>query len=501
MFRNFKRIIFTIFSLMLLLACGSKTTDTNKDEVVKLKWYMSISPVAPDTDKVIGELNKYTREKIGVEIEYIPIAVADYKEKMPTLINSGQDFDIAFTAAWTTNYLQFAQKDAWYDITELLPKYAKETYEFVPKTIWNAVKVDGKIYGVPTYKEMGAQRGILYNKSLADKYGIDVSSIKTIQDYEKVLEQVMAKSKAEGQKMIGIAGLKYNNIFGYEALLNNSELPASYAVDQFNFFNDVKGKVFNQYETKDYENYLNLAHNWFKKGYTSPDPVEYSRDYAARDNDFSTGKLFSYVIQYAPGYKESLSKSLGFEVGFIPLSTPLFQTNNAMGGILAISSASKHPEKALEFLNLLNTDIYVGTLIRHGIEGIHHSAVGTDRTDQTLGGTLSPDKNGYMYTFGWQFGTVFNQKWDISYPENVVELFTEYNKQAIPTPHIGLTIDSSNIQNQIAAVTNVVKKYAEALESGQQDPKALSEFRKELKENGADDIVVEVQKQVDNFKK
>lgn len=93
------------------------------DEIVTLKWYMSINPVAPDTDKVIEKLNEYTREKIGAEIDYTVIANPDYKEKMPTLINSGDYFDICFTSNWTTNYLQFAAKDAFLDITELLPEY------------------------------------------------------------------------------------------------------------------------------------------------------------------------------------------------------------------------------------------------------------------------------------------------------------------------------------------------------------------------------------------
>ena len=63
--------------------------ETSSDEIVTLKWYMSINPVAPDTDKVIEKLNEYTRDKIGVEIDYTVIANPDYKEKMPTLINSG----------------------------------------------------------------------------------------------------------------------------------------------------------------------------------------------------------------------------------------------------------------------------------------------------------------------------------------------------------------------------------------------------------------------------
>ena len=37
-------------------------------EITTLTWYMSINPVAADTDKVIEALNEYTREKIGVEM-------------------------------------------------------------------------------------------------------------------------------------------------------------------------------------------------------------------------------------------------------------------------------------------------------------------------------------------------------------------------------------------------------------------------------------------------
>lgn len=132
-------------------------TDASKtaEEPVTLKWYMSLNPVDADTDKVIAALNEYTKEKIGVTIDYTVIANPDYKEKMPTLINSGEYFDICFTADWTTNYVQFVAKDAFMDITDAVKQYAPETYEFIPESLWKAVSVNGKIYGVPSYKEMG----------------------------------------------------------------------------------------------------------------------------------------------------------------------------------------------------------------------------------------------------------------------------------------------------------------------------------------------------------
>lgn len=180
---------------------GETTADkgNTSDEVVTLKWYMSINPVAPDTDKVIEKLNEYTREKIGVEIDYTVIANPDYKEKMPTLINSGDYFDICFTSNWTTNYLQFAAKDAFLDITALLPEYAKETYEFIPEALWKAAAVDGKIFGVPSYKEMGWQSGFFVNSDMADEYGIDLSKVKTLEDYTEVLDTVHEKSTAAGK--------------------------------------------------------------------------------------------------------------------------------------------------------------------------------------------------------------------------------------------------------------------------------------------------------------
>lgn len=58
---------------------GESTEAPANDDVVTLKWYMSINPIAADTDKVIEKLNEYTREKIGVEIDYQVIANPDYK--------------------------------------------------------------------------------------------------------------------------------------------------------------------------------------------------------------------------------------------------------------------------------------------------------------------------------------------------------------------------------------------------------------------------------------
>ena len=493
-------------SVGLLAGCGSSdapsgSTGSGDDEITTLIWYMSINPVAADTDKVIAKLNEYTREKIGVEIDYKVIANPDYKEKMPNLINAGEYYDICFTSNWTTDYLQFTSKEAFLDITELLPQYAKETYDFIPEAVWDAVKVNGSIYGVPSYKEMGWQGGIVYNSDMAEAYGIDMSAVKTLEDYTEVLEVVAEKSKAEGKNVVGVSGLTnaWPMAAPYESLTGNPKLPAAAAVPEFNNFQDVSGQaVFNQYASEEYMNYCQIVRGWNQAGYLGGDPVNYDSDIANRDNDFNNGALFSYFIQYAPGTSESMSASSGHGVGFVPLMEPLFETRSAMGGLLAISYASEHPDKALEFINLLNTDEYVGTLIRHGIEGEHYTAVGDNQVDKTMGGTLTD--NGYDYTYGWQFGTPFNQKWDISYPDNIEQLFQDYNDSAVISPNNGFTFDMIPVETQVAALTNVIAEYAPSLETGSVDPaEYIPKFLDALNANGVDTLLQEVDAQLTSF--
>lgn len=489
----------------LIGGCGAKGGEGKQSpadkEITTLTWYMSINPVAPDTDEVIAELNKYTRDKIGVEIDYKVIANQDYMEKMPNLINAGEYFDICFTSNWTTNYLQFAKKDAFLDISKLLPEYAEETYKLIPEALWDAVTIDGSIYGVPSYKELGWQGGILYNSDMAEEYGIDMSRVKTLDDYTEILHTVSEKSKTAGKDVIGIAGVtngwKLSN--PYEGLAGNVQLPAVAAVPEFDNFKDMSDEtVFNQYASKEYMDYCKTVYGWNQAGYLGGDPVNYDSDTANRDNDFNNGALFSYFIQYAPGAAEALSKSSGHKVEFLPLMKPLFETNSALGGLLAVSSASEHPDKALEFINLLNTDEYVGTMIRHGIEGKHYETVDEKRIDKTMGGTLT--ENGYDYTYGWQFGTPFNQKWDISYPEDIEEQFRAYNEEAVISSHNGFSFNIVPVETQIAALTNVIAEYSPSLETGSVDPeKYIPKYLEALEANGEKSLREEVARQLEDF--
>lgn len=108
--------------------------------------------------------------------------------------------------------------------------------------------------------------------------------------------------------------------------------------------------------------------------------------------------------------------------------------------------------------------------------------------------------NGYDYTYGWQFGTPFNQKWDISYPENIADLFQQYNDAAIISPNNGFTFNAVPVETQVAALTNVISEYAPSLETGSVDPNEyIPKFLNAMNANGAQDGLDEVFSQLDAF--
>lgn len=464
-------------------------------EITNITWYVPQDKTQTDEQKVFDELNKYTEEKIGVHVKQIIYKNADYNEKVPTMIASGQKYDICFTASWGNKFLPNVQRGAYLDITELLPQYAKETKDLIPEMVWKASTVNGKIYAIPAYKEIGSQPGLMINSDLAKKAGIDLTKIKTFADLEPVLKQV--KEKLPG--VIPYANSNFNLLYAYEPLGGSQTMPAAAAVPGFSEFSDQGNKVFNLYDTKEFEDYCKLMYSWKQAGYVPDDPVTYDTDNAGRDRDDQANKLFSWIISYAPGYKDSRAATIGHGVEYIPLRDSLWTGG---GGMMAISALSDHPNQSLEFLNLVNTDPYVATLIRHGIKDVHYKDVevnGVKMADPYATG-FTAENHPYNIPFGWQFGCVFPQEWVNSYPSDIVDQFKAYNDSAKSVAHLGFNPDLSNIGTEQAALSNVVEQYLNPLSKGMANPATdIAAFRKALKDNGVDKFIADIQTQIDTW--
>lgn len=462
---------------------AEKGENGNSSTPVTLNWYMYLDAIQPDQAKVIDKLNEYLKDKNNVTINAHFFEASEYGTKMPVIISSGQDYDICFAATWgTVNYVQTATTGAFMKLDQnVLEKEAPETLKAIPDMIWDSSKVNGNIYGVPCYKEAGMQYGLMVNADIAREYGIDYKNVKSWED----LEGVLSKLHQKAPDIIGLDPVALWGAVNFTQIVSSSVGVVNIPGHEV-FADQKENTVVNQYAAPEFKDFCNTMHKWFKAGYLPQNPQTYSDD--TRNSDDKAGRLFSWVIGYAPDYEKTYSSTVGHNEDYIPLTPVLFQ---GASNFQCISAKSKNQEAALQFLNLVNTDKTVGNLLRHGIEGVHYK-MSNGRVEQT-------DKS-YGFDMGWQFGSVFNQNWVSTYPADIAESYENWNAQAVDNPLLGFTFDDSNSKNQIAALTNVVKQYADPLVLGTVDQtQTLSAFLKALNENGVEDLLKEEQKQVDAF--
>ncbi|GJM70899.1 hypothetical protein HMSSN036_31150 [Paenibacillus macerans] len=82
-----------------------------------------------------------------------------------------------------------------------------------------------------------------------------------------------------------------------------------------------------------------------------------------------------------------------------------------------------------------------------------------------------------------------------------MELYKTWNENATISPVLGFVFDSSKVQSQIGALTNIVKQYKNTLFTGQKDPEpVLREMNQKLKAAGIDEVIKELQFQLDAFR-
>ncbi|MGL5506845.1 MAG: ABC transporter substrate-binding protein [Paraclostridium sp.] len=463
----------------VLTGCSSSNDDTKaKGEnggTTELVWYMIGTP-QPDQAKVLEEMNKYTAEKIGVTVDLRMVDWGDYGQKMQVITSSGEPYDICFASDYALN----AQKGAYLEITdEMLDKNAKELKEAIDPLFLEGASINGKLYGIPANKEVGQQMVWAYNAKMAKDAGVDMTNVKTLEDLEPVLEKVKAKNP--DLKMPMAAGEKFMPYMPYDLLLGEN-LPFAISLE-----GDSK-KVVNLYEQDDVENTLKTLRRYYQKGLIHPQ--------AATDTDpheMSVENWFVRKEQFAPGAGEMWSSNAGYEIGYTAMHDPLTINNSVTGSVMSISATSQNPDEAMKYLNLLNTDEYLRNLVDRGIKDVHY----TENEDGTI--TKTDAAKGYNMP-SWALGNVFITKSFDTDPKDRIEQYEKFNEGAVASPTLGFYVDTTEISNEIASISNIVQEFKAPLFTGTVDTeKQLGELNKKLKAAGLDKVMENIQAQYDKW--
>ena len=458
------------------------TIDTSQP--VELTWYYIGTGQQEGVGEVEEEINKYLKEKtnLNATVKLYCFDYGSYPQKIQAMIAAGEPFDICFTSSWANNYYLNARKGAFVALNDLIPAYAPKTFELIDPGFIKGTQIDGINYAVPTNKEAAHQWGFVIRKDIIDKYNMDISTIKKFEDIEPFLK-IVKENEPGMYPLEAVIGESPFRVLDFDRI-GDQRYPGV-------VYNDSQDmKVFNELEAPETLAFFETMHKFYEAGYIREDAATVT-DYT---QDQKAGKVFAAIRSLKPGKDIEESNTFGYELVQVPVTPPVKSNAEMTGSLQAISSTSKKPERALMFLELVNTDPVLNNMINYGIEGKHYIKV----SDNVI--KAGPELDKYNPGTGWVFGNQFiSYVWDNEAPDKWQQ-FLDFNKQAIETKTLGFVFDAEPVKTQIAQCVNVWDQYMPGLETGTVDPhEVLPEFIKALKDAGADEIIAEKQKQLDEW--
>jgi putative aldouronate transport system substrate-binding protein len=457
---------------------GATQTAPKLPEVELSFYYLTFSEQR-DLQLVQDEVNKLLKEKINATVKLNALTWDNFIQKTNIMSAAGESFDMMWMANWMNSYVGNVTKGALLPLDELIDKHMPKTKQSLPKEMWDATRVNGKIYGVPNKQIYSAPKGIGIMKTYVDKYNVDMNSIKTYEDVIPIFEKIKKDHPDVllGNMLIGdTPGLKFENLG-----------------DGFNQIraDDKQAKVFNVYESEEFKKLLKQNTEWNKKGWVDPRGALPGQDFGA---EIKAGK---YPIQLGkpikPGVESDTKAQTGLDYVYKALETPLASTGSAQATLIGISKQSKNPDRSAMFLELINTDKQLYNLMTYGIENKHYKKVSDNLIEQVKDSGF--DQSGISWMFGNQFNAYYKAKEDVGNWEKTEEI----NKATQYSPLMGFVFNQEPVKNEVAAC-NAVKDEFKNMFTGFGDvEKDYPKFIDKLKKAGIEKVTAEAQKQVDAF--
>ena len=491
---KFKQILTGVLALVMLAGSGAGCTQktSGPSDKVVLKYVMPAPGKQEDSEKVWAAFNTKLQEKLpNVEVQFEVIPLSEYKQKFALMCASKEQIDIA------NNYgLDFSvevENGTFEPLDALLEQYGAETKAALPEWFMDYQKVNGQIYGIPTYQMCANIRSLCFIKEYAEQY-LDIAGLTNELNQNSMFTEKAFDILGDFAKKVKEAGIPFKsvampNIKGMETVVSH------YSVD----IGDDSCQVFNTYANDYMKNtYFKRAREWFQAGYIRQDVV------GANDMNNFIGKKDGYLwwdAVWTPFVEENLTSKYGVEILTIPYADTYFIGKDNTAGGTSIMASSKHKEEAMQVINLLQSDKELYNLLVFGIEGEHYTKVGEDRIE-TVSPTGQATANDKYGLYKWIVGNT-----ELAYdhqlePEGYKHwVFDEVNSSENRSKLMGFVPDTSSISNYIAQVESIRDEYYGMLMSGAMEnwEEMYAEWQNKLELAGNGKIIAEIQKQVDAF--
>ncbi len=479
-------------------ASGGEQAAEDTAEIV-VAYFTSTDVNAEATSRVQEAINELTLEKINTEVTLMPIAIGSWSQQINLMIAGGDDLDLAptfFYGSGTFDSMRAANQ--LMPLNDLLDEYGQDILAEIPQEYLDTTTYDGNIYAVPADKDEVSSIYYAMRTDILEELGLleQAQNISSMQDVEEILAAV-----AENTQLTPLYGAAVNNgviHFGnvlvtgeFEDAVGYNKLVNDYIVT----LDSDPTTVVNLYETPEFQESVELIHDWYNKGYiyrdaTTTDEINY--------DTVKNNVCFSFFYAAENATKNSGLAGCGYDMTVVKVYDSQITTSTVNTINWTIPVTSREPEAAMKFMNLMYCDKELIDLLNYGIEGVDYTVLEDGTYGPVTDGATS--SSGYPLNLTWLFGNQYlSGVWTGDEPD-LREQSREINDNAELSPLLGFAASTDGFDNQISAITSAYSEYIYGLTCGVTVPsEVLPEFNEKLETAGINDLVAAVQEQLDTW--
>lgn len=479
--------------------------EIDTSQFVTVKMLVLGDPPAGDTDKKMLEvLNPILEERMNANLEMTWIEWNNYETKYQMELVSGTPYDLVFTSSTWLNLWDNVSKNAFMDITDLLPYYAPQLWADTTEGEWAQCRYDGRIYALPEHRMWQLSTpGFAYRLDWAREFGLD--RVASMDDLEKYCDGILEKKA--GVIPFNVSG-SINSTEFYTLWINQDTdyvfgpgtvgMNAPTANVSLDDCWTIASPIFDD----EFVDFAIKMKEWGDRGYWPTDVLSATID---AETMFLSGQSGLYHANVANlyGLYEKMEKEdpdAEIDIFFDAEKRGKVVADSVTQDACAVSAYAANPERALMMYDLFQYDEEIYHLTQYGVEGVNY-AVDED------GYRVKPE--GYddqMDAYYWDMWSTRNDSLNI--PEfnpnqsKIDEINAKIKPWSVTSPWGSFMLDTSMVENEITAINEAATTWLPAIQFGKAgDPEAaVEELRSALKGAGIDAYIEEVNRQMSVMK-
>lgn len=497
---------------------SEQTEEVKELDPVTIQFWIGGPGKQKDSDRVWEAFNEKLQEYVpNTTVEITCMPTAEYKEKYPQMLASGEAVDLTWIARWVTGSNQLIMDGNLMALDDLVDEYGQGIKETLGEDVldmhrypkddklyylisWQGLYSNVRAFKVPTeLAQLAGDTWLEDTQKVVTKWWNEYSSPDDLQAVFDQLDIYFAALKENDKLYAGLTQATfgawlYPNRLSSESSLQMYNIGVPHMDESFTVIDTIQSDYYRVYAQ-------NMA-EFYKKGYIRSDIASLEKNTLSfvKGGEYTPNtSVIDVHNDLTPSAAQMYSATAGVDISLIQIENEGYLSKGDATA-MAIPYCADEPERAMMVLNALYTEPELYQLLIYGFEGEHYTDNGDGTITTDYGAQGTADSNYGLWK--WTVGTCKNSLVTQADVAGYYDELQAQEKDAIISSFINFVFDDSNVTDVVASLKAIDGEYKSMIDNGYMGDEweaTLDKWISERKAAGVDRLIEELQNQINDY--